>query len=177
MYFMLEQKQMKRGYTSQMGIVVAESIEEAAAKIQVPIVEVITPPESAVVLAELQDDYWLVEFKEITSLPSPESIVERKTLLERIENWIEWKIFDHLLNQLNKGRHEYVHRFADYWGTKPGRWSKPFYNASALIQTGLISQFGYRECPECHWAVKSLEEHPQCSSDPWWNKSFEEQDE
>ena len=50
----------------QLGIVVAPSVEDAAAKIHLTLVSVVRPPESAVVCAELENGYWLIEFDEVT---------------------------------------------------------------------------------------------------------------
>ena len=67
-FYILERKLEQPGHLDQLGIVVAESVEHAAHKLGTYIVEVVRPPESAVVCAELGDNYWLTETSEITSL-------------------------------------------------------------------------------------------------------------
>jgi hypothetical protein len=70
MYYMLAKKEKKTGHFSQLGIVVAESVEDAITKIQGVAINVVVPPESGVVCAELEGDYWLEKFEEVTSLPT-----------------------------------------------------------------------------------------------------------
>lgn len=59
----------------QLGIVVADSLELAAAKVHLAIVCSVRPPESGCVFAYLQGDHILEEMSEIT-----EPIVQRETL-------------------------------------------------------------------------------------------------
>ena len=68
MYYMLEQK--RNDCFHELGIVVAESIEDAAVKIGAIVISSTKPPESAVSCAELESGYWLTEFEEVTSLPT-----------------------------------------------------------------------------------------------------------
>lgn len=72
-FFLLEKKLKKPDHFDQIGVVVAESIEDASRKLGLHIIEIVRPPESAIVCAELENNYWLEEIKEITSLPSSES--------------------------------------------------------------------------------------------------------
>ena len=65
MFFILEHKKGAR--FSEIGIVVANSVGEAAAKINMKIVDIVNPPESAVIFAQLENEYCLTEMSEITS--------------------------------------------------------------------------------------------------------------
>lgn len=94
----------------------------------------------------------------LSGIPSKEKTSQRY--------WLERFILKHLNRQLNNGRHEVVYRFSSYWGEKSLLFRgglKPLYFASSEVQTRLIREFGYHECPFCYWAVKSLDEHSYCS--------------
>ena len=71
-FYFLEKRLEEKGHFDQLGIVVAESVEQAAHKLRVGIVSVTRPPVSAIVFAELEDNYYLSGIEEITSLPFPE---------------------------------------------------------------------------------------------------------
>ena len=74
MFYVLEQKLEDvdgSRYLNQVGIVVADSIHEAAAKIGARVVDAVYPPESAVECAELERGYWLTEIEEVQFLPEP----------------------------------------------------------------------------------------------------------
>lgn len=64
MFYMLERKKGK--VFDQLGIVVANSVEEAANKISIQITSITEPPESRFVFAELAGDRYLSEIPEIT---------------------------------------------------------------------------------------------------------------
>ncbi|HEY4528545.1 MAG TPA: hypothetical protein VJJ48_01825 [Candidatus Paceibacterota bacterium] len=74
---MLDQK-LGEGYFRQVGVVIAPTIEEAAAKLQTKIVIIVVPPESAVAYAELEGGYCLTEFGEVTSLPTSGDYLEEE---------------------------------------------------------------------------------------------------
>jgi len=65
MFFILEHRRNNR--FNQLGVVVSESVEEAASKIGMDILEVIRPPESSVIYALIRQNYSLTEMPEITS--------------------------------------------------------------------------------------------------------------
>lgn len=66
MLYILELKKTP-GLFDQVGVVVANSIEEAAAKIEMKIKEAVYPPESAVPYAMLENDFSLTQMPEIAS--------------------------------------------------------------------------------------------------------------
>jgi hypothetical protein len=68
-FYILEKKLEQKGCFDQVGIVNAGSVEHAAYKLGANILSVVRPPESAVVCAELEDNYWLTEIEEVFSLP------------------------------------------------------------------------------------------------------------
>ncbi len=70
------------------------------------------------------------------------------------------------LNQLmDRGHHQWVYTFSDYWGRKGGiDLFLPFYSASWSVQKRLIEEFSYPECPSCMWSTKVLQEHFEESS-------------
>ena len=74
MFYILERKEKEK--FDQLGIVVADSIELAAAKIEMKIMDSIKPPESAIEFVALENGYMLSEMPEITSsasIPKPKS--------------------------------------------------------------------------------------------------------
>jgi hypothetical protein len=68
-FYILEKKLEREGCFDQIGILSAESLGHAAYKLRANIVSIVRPPESAVACAELENNYWLIEIEEVTSLP------------------------------------------------------------------------------------------------------------
>jgi acetyl-CoA carboxylase beta subunit len=66
MFYILERRKSGNHF-DQLGIVVSDSIEAAAAKIEMKIVNAVQPPESGVAYANLENNYSLMEMAEITS--------------------------------------------------------------------------------------------------------------
>lgn len=84
------------------------------------------------------------------------------------------------LNQLlDRGHHQWVYKFSDYWGRKGGiDLFLPFYSASWYVQKRLIEEFNYPECQSCMWSTKVLQEHfqesPYCKERADWEDKEEE---
>ena len=68
MFYLLSKKQSDQGCIihKQLGVVIADSIELAAAKVGLPIVECVAPPEAGCVYAQLEQDHSLEGIDEIT---------------------------------------------------------------------------------------------------------------
>ena len=69
MFFILERK-IEEGHFDQLGIVIATSIQDAAAILEAKIVGEVLHPISVIAYAELENGYCLTEMPEITSIPS-----------------------------------------------------------------------------------------------------------
>ncbi len=91
MFYILERKE-EGNILNQFGVVVADSIEDAAAKVEMKITECVKPPESAVVFVNLEDSYMLTEFPEITSVASiPKRKIVDKLMYIATTHATNWK--------------------------------------------------------------------------------------
>ena len=86
MFFILEHKEGCK--LNQLGIVVADSPQDAVTKIGAKVIGGVEPPESAVRWIELEDGYSLMEVEEITSLP-PAVKQEEVSIVEEFVNLIK----------------------------------------------------------------------------------------
>lgn len=104
---------------------------------------------------------------------------KEKTMFERISRLMGKLTVVCLNRMLDRGHHQWVHRFSDYWGSKGGiNLCLPLYGASRSVQGRLIEEFKYPDCPSCTWSTTSLQGHfkesPYCRERAEWEDREEE---
>ena len=105
---------------------------------------------------------------------------KEKTMFKKIIRLTEKFTITCLNQMLDRDHHQWVHRFSNYWGSKGGiNLSLPLYGASWSVQSRLIDEFNYPDCPSCWWSTTNLQEHfkesPYCRARAEWEDREEEQ--
>ena len=67
-------------------------------------------------------------------------------------------IYAYLRIALFFGFKSHVYNLSDRWGSTASRMPRR-YNAACDIQKVLVKRYGFFECPSCHWATKTRDEH------------------